>query len=67
MSDSVQSRILVDSGGFTLYTWFHGARSYGSPHNDPQFLPLTAHGRVVAARGSKIEQATNGRYAFPTY
>lgn len=65
MNDSVQSRILVDSGGYTLYTWFHGARSYGSAHNDPNFLPLIAHGRVVAARGSKIERRKLGTRKLP--
>jgi predicted lipoprotein with Yx(FWY)xxD motif len=65
MNDSVQSRILVDSTGYTLYTWFHGGRSYGSTHDDPSFRPLIAHGRLVAARGSKIERRKLGTRKLP--
>lgn len=47
-------RIVVDSSAYTLYTWARGTSSYGSAHNDPNYRPLIAHGRVVAAPGSKI-------------
>lgn len=48
------ARVVVDSGEYTLYAWVRGTNSYGSAHNDPGFRPLIAHGRVVAAPGSKI-------------
>lgn len=51
----VQNRILVDSRGYTLYTWFHGQFHYGSAQHNKRFPPLIARGRVVAARGSGID------------
>jgi predicted lipoprotein with Yx(FWY)xxD motif len=59
LNSQVQDRILVDSGGYTLYAWFSGD-NYGSAHRDPSFRPLIARGRVVAARGSKIERRRLG-------
>ena len=54
MDTSVQDRIVVDSSGYTLYTWFHGQGNYGSAEYNRNFPPLIAHGRVVAGCGSKI-------------
>jgi predicted lipoprotein with Yx(FWY)xxD motif len=47
-------RVVVDSSGFTLYTWAYGRNGYVSAHNDPSYRPLIAHGQVIAAPGSKI-------------
>jgi predicted lipoprotein with Yx(FWY)xxD motif len=47
-------RVVVDSTGYTLYTWASGRNDYGSAHNDPNYRPMIADGRVVAAPGSKI-------------
>lgn len=54
VNERAQARIVVNSGGYTLYAWGRGTASYGSAHDDPNFPPLIARGRVVAARGSKI-------------
>ncbi len=55
LNSSVQDRIVVDSSGYTLYTWFHGQGHYGSARYNTNFPPLIAHGRVLAACGSKID------------
>lgn len=47
-------RIVVNSSGHTLYFWSDSPRGYGSAQDNKSFPPLIAHGRVVAAQGSKI-------------
>lgn len=48
-------RILEGPSRYTLYVFCSGANQRCAGHSSPNWPPLIAHGRLVAARGSKVK------------
>jgi predicted lipoprotein with Yx(FWY)xxD motif len=61
----VQAWIVVNSARYTLYIWAQGRSGHGSTHSDKNFAPLITRGRVVAARGSRVNGHKLGTRTLP--